>query len=743
MKSTWGPLASLSLVVFTAGTLHASTYYLQSMGGTAGSPPFPNDPYEGAEPITTIEAAREIYRVDDNTNDWEMLTTAKQLDAMSASSTTMTASDSTSPPSPGGTNTSGGTNYTVNALSNPIVIGSNDLWLQIISVTNDIANLVIHPPCNVTNGVYELYYCTNLTSPIAWQWLLRSQPGQTNLIVPNATDTQGFYRLGSPDDITANDSLGTNFWVAFFDMVNNGPNMSLYISSPVGTTGTVTFPPVLTNGPLLSVTNCGDLGLNGTYVLTNLTAQEQTDWPNNVLDATDVGYVNGTNWIDFGDDGEVVWLFAYDSNLDVCTFLYWTPTANFNGRDTNWYMWYYDTNSPPPTTECPQITVNPSVAFTVPPGAVTNISVSPGLMMTDYDTVETNGIHITTSQPVAIYGAEYSLYSSSSFTVYPVPLLGTNYCLMARASMDGYYYDDSEFGVVATEDNTIVTITPSATANLTGNTYSVELQQGETYQIQTLANTNDLTGTRVTSDKPVGVFAGANYAFVPSGNYGYDNPLMQEQLPIENWGMQALSMGFARQTNGDSYRVLAAYDNTTLIVTGAVVTIVSNGLPSTGPTVTITNETVTTNLMAGQFYDIIVAGSVEFQGSQPIQVAHFLNGAAFDNIGNVEGDPCEILLPPTGYYLLTNIVYTLPGAFDENYLNIIAAQSAITNTFVDGSVLAATNFVAIGTSGYYGARIPLVNNGGTHTVISSQPVGVEVYGFGVADAYGYFGGVVK
>jgi hypothetical protein len=79
---------------------------------------------------------------------------------------------------------------------------------------------------------------------------------------------------------------------------------------------------------------------------------------------------------------------------------------------------------------------------------------------------------------------------------------------------------------------------------------------------------------------------------------------------------------------------------------------------------------------------------------------------------------------------------------NENFLNLIVAQSAITNTLVDGSSIAATNFVVIGTSGYYGAQIT-VTNSGAYTVISSQPVGVEVYGFGINDAYGYFGGMVK
>jgi hypothetical protein len=94
-----------------------------------------------------------------------------------------------------------------------------------------------------------------------------------------------------------------------------------------------------------------------------------------------------------------------------------------------------------------------------------------------------------------------------------------------------------------------------------------------------------------------------------------------------------------------------------------------------------------------------------------------------------------------------NVAPTLPSEdttedLPTNWLNIIVAQSAIGETLVDGSPLAATNFVPIGTSGYCGARRP-VTNSGPHTVTSSQPVGVEVYGFGDYDAYGYFGGVVK
>ena len=109
-------------------------------------------------------------------------------------------------------------------------------------------------------------------------------------------------------------------------------------------------------------------------------------------------------------------------------------------------------------------------------------------------------------------------------------------------------------------------------------------------------------------------------------------------------------------------------------------------------------------------------------------------------------DPCEILLPQTGHYLQMNIFVTLlndnvTGDFVENFVNFIVRQSAITTTLVDGFHVASTNFVAIGTSGYYGTQLAITN--GVYKITCPQPVSVEVYGFGYTGAYGYPGGVVK
>ncbi len=268
-----------------------------------------------------------------------------------------------------------------------------------------------------------------------------------------------------------------------------------------------------------------------------------------------------------------------------------------------------------------------------------------------------------------------------------------------------------------------------------------------TLEINSSGISSDVTGTTITATGPIAVFAGAYNAWVPDTNTQSGNPLVQEQIPVENWGTNILSLSFGGRMNGDSYRILAESNNTVISITGLVITNVdeTNGHP-TGPWTVMTSfETNVVTNQAGQFYDIIVDGPVVFQASQPIQVVQFANGEYFDNPPNENGDPCEILLAPTDRYLETNIFFTLDNItedFAANYLTIIVPVSAITNTFVDSLQVSATNFVAIGTSGYYGATIKETTSG-THTVTSSQPVGVLIYGFGQYDAYSYFGGIVK
>ena len=745
------------------------TFWLLSPGGISGiiAAPLPCPPIDPTLPVYAVTPFGE-YLVDDthgqvlpNAPSGQTVTSATASSAVSAQANAV--ANLITEIQTAQVNPDTGTQLAPNGLTggadSPLVLDPDQLWLEMVAVTNQTASLVIHPPAGVSNEVYELLYSTNLLTPLTnWQWVLRSYPNDTNLIVPNASDAQGFYRLGQPDDFVANDSLGTNFWLAFPRLpVEVEPyygyyQLSLAISSPVGATGTVTAPDLIGNGPVLLVTNCADTALNGTYVQTNLPVAYQQNWAFIGFSPLATSYVMGTNWVISEINRDICYLIA-GAGYNF-TILYSKTGANLNGSADEWQASIWETNPPPaPTTVCAQAPLV-NQAFTLAAGEVTNISSLRVALMQDFDVVGSNGIHVVASQPVSVYGLAYGRYGSTAFTGYPVKFLGTNYCVLARASLVSSYH--SQLMVVAAEDNTSITITPSPTAYLDNHDspYVINLSQGGTYQIISLDYyIGDVTGTWVQADKPIAVFAGDDTAYMPDGNTQAGNPLVQEQIPVESWGMQALSVGFAGRTNGDSYRVLAANNDTTITITGKVVTVENETVSPWS--VTESNEVVVITNQAGQFYDIIVDGPVQFQASHPIQVAQFANGNDFDKASSsqnyqAEGDPCEILLPPIGHYLETNVIVTGPGldfsnyppsGFDENYLNLVVTESAVTNVLLDGIPVAATNFVAVGTSGYFGAQLFVTN--GVHTVTCSQPIGVEVYGFGNYDAYGYFGGIVK
>jgi hypothetical protein len=246
-------------------------------------------------------------------------------------------------------------------------------------------------------------------------------------ILTNQSPDTGTVDIGYHYKITGNDSTGTDFWLAFFSIEAQGEqyllvDQSLNISSPVATTGTVTYP---VNGPVLTIT--GDPTVSGPYILTN-TPESET----NVYPIGPTMYVNETNTnlqvVSTPTFYPAYWeIWSYDPNNGYQTNYYYKNDPYLDG--TNW-AWYFGTGTV--TSSCPQVPF--SQPFSVTPGMVTNVPLPQDTMLYQFDAVESQGIHVTASQPVSVYGFDYYPAASTAFTAYPTPMLGTNYCVMARAS---------------------------------------------------------------------------------------------------------------------------------------------------------------------------------------------------------------------------------------------------------------------------------------------------------------------
>jgi IgGFc binding protein/Bacterial Ig-like domain (group 1) len=351
-----------------------------------------------------------------------------------------------------------------------------------------------------------------------------------------------------------------------------------------------------------------------------------------------------------------------------------------------------------------------SQPFAVTPGNVTAISIPPEAQLSVSDGIEVNqAIHVTTKAEVTVYGLNRIPATTDAYLGLPTDVLGTQYIVLSY----GFGFQPSEFAVVGTQDNTTVTITPSVDTLLhrAGVTYAVVLNQGDAYQLRNDGESHDdLSGTVITSNKPVAVFGADQCADIPPTAFACDH-IVEQLPPTSTWGKSFLTVPLATRRNGDTFRFLASTDETHVSVNGTPVA----------------------TLNRGQFWEQIIDGLAQVTADQPILVAQYSNGTTFDN---VTSDPFMMLIPPFEQFLSSYTVATLPD-FD-NYINVVAPAGAVGAIKLDGTTIPSGNFAPIGSSGFSGAQ--LLVDSGSHTLVGPLPFGTFVYGFADFDSYGYPGG---
>lgn len=356
--------------------------------------------------------------------------------------------------------------------------------------------------------------------------------------------------------------------------------------------------------------------------------------------------------------------------------------------------------------------------FTVTPGQVTNVALPSEVQVTSADGVSNDGIHITASTDVAVYGVNFIPSTSGAYLGLPTAALGDRYRILAYNPLAGEL--PSQLTVVGTQDGTTVTVTPQNDlgSHPAGVPYTVNLDQGQVYQLAD--NNTDTTGTVIESTAPVAVFGGDQCTDVPSDAYACDH-LVQQLPPTSAWGTDFLSVRFASRNAGDTYRVLANEDNTDVSVNGSLVD----------------------TLDAGQYWEGVLPDAAtgtgsegfEIQTSKPTLVAQYGNGSDFDAS---TGDPMMMLVPPAGQYLDSYTV-AAPDTGYSPYASLVVPTDDVGAVTLDGNTVPAEDFNAIGGSGYSGAQLTL--SAGTHSFNGPHPFGLNIYEWGDYDGFGFPGGM--
>ena len=385
--------------------------------------------------------------------------------------------------------------------------------------------------------------------------------------------------------------------------------------------------------------------------------------------------------------------------------------------------------------------------FTVSPGQITTILLPQSVQMISSDDVDANGnsleakgIHVTAQNPVAVYGLNYYPEASDGYLGLPTNTLGTSYVVASyrNTEIPGYANGfGTEFGITASQDNTTVTIIPSANAGarttqypfgvrVAQTPYTIQLNQGQTYQLRNSQDYTpldtpsgppvDMTGSLVTSDKPIAVFGGHDCTVIPDQSH-YCNSLIEQIPPTNLWGQNFVTMPLSSEYNGDTFRFIAQTDGTQVQVNHQQVAV----------------------LQKGQFFEQIITGPAEISANNPILAVQYANSSVFADNPNV--DPSMIVVPPFEQFGGSYTINTPTADFPINFINVIAPTAAVqaASVILDGNAIPATAFQPIGMSPFSGAQIQATV--GPHTLTAGLPFGVWVYGFNEADAYGYTGGV--
>jgi hypothetical protein len=354
--------------------------------------------------------------------------------------------------------------------------------------------------------------------------------------------------------------------------------------------------------------------------------------------------------------------------------------------------------------------VNPAFASVVniPAGTLATVTVPLSVDITTNGVTENKGIHITSDNPVTVYGMSEQFATSDAYLALPVDALGTVYYVMSY----DFNVMPSEMTIVATEDNTSVTITPTQsgggfTAGVPGN---IVLNQGQTFQLMG----GDYTGSLVVADKHVSVFGSVQCVNIPTGVYACD--FITEQLtPTSSWGQSFVTVPLAARSAGDIFRILASENSTNVSINGALVT----------------------TLNAGAFYETTLASGTynRITSDNPILVGQFSKGSSADGVA---ADPFFVLVPPDEQFLNNYVISAGTANVTNNFLNITSPNGNTGNVLVDGVPVPGGSWNPIPGTLFSGATVSITS--GIHTITSTFPIGLLVYGYGYYDSYGYLGG---
>ncbi|MCE1198542.1 MAG: IgGFc-binding protein [Marinilabiliales bacterium] len=334
------------------------------------------------------------------------------------------------------------------------------------------------------------------------------------------------------------------------------------------------------------------------------------------------------------------------------------------------------------------------------------------------ENVEQKGLHLVSDQPLNLYALNWGMNSCDASVIFPVDALGNEYLALCYephiSELPGgitWNGKNSEFVVVASEDQTVVTITPSKVTDKlkpANVPFEVVLNKGELMQVQSmnhlgLVGQGDLTGSHISADKPIALYSGSWATTVPNTAQSAWDHLYEQIPPLRSWGRKFITVPL-KSRNKDTYRILAGTDQTTVRISGM--------------------DPV--HLNRGDFFELMRNSNEPalVESDHPVLLAQYSNSNDVDLPASLptgetwDGDPSMLIISPVDQTRdkVTFVAYDTPEILTKIFVNVVASDEAAKLIKLDGNPVPFQSFAGTGYS-YAQVKISL----GNHNLESSDP----------------------
>ena len=368
-----------------------------------------------------------------------------------------------------------------------------------------------------------------------------------------------------------------------------------------------------------------------------------------------------------------------------------------------------------------------STPFTTIPGTITTI-VLPSADMTN----TSNGIvtanklvHIAANDPVSVLASTDNKYRTEASLVLPTSALGSKYLIstiqtdMTTWSFDGQFLIVASGGPCTVQITSPVTILDPLTSAIpictAGIPFTISLNYGECYQLQTVNGGENLSGAiveAISGTDKFAVYSGHNCALVEF-SAAYD-PLYEVEYPVYTWGTEHIVLPM-ENTPHSLYQVVFEQNSSDLYVNGVFMG----------------------SFDQGDFFQDTLSYVKVISGNNPIKVTQFMpsSGLTSGGSGPGDGDPSMTGILPNKQMLLDSVTFMqLDGYIDSGWVSVVTRTTDTTTVNLNGTTL--TEWTPVAQLPFYSYTIKPTAVGSNN--INTTGCGFLAYSYGMGDRESYY-----